>query len=99
LIKEWHHHLLCHGVLSPGLWSWWIRWSFLDPLCGLPCLWCEVRQCWSSSIMIFTSQHAPQTLLYEEIVKHFELKWNAWQGLTVRKATSWLISWADQKEC
>jgi hypothetical protein len=84
---------------SPGLWSWWIRWSFLDPLYGLLCLWCEAKQCWSSSIMIFTPLYAPQTLLYEEITKYFELKWNAWQGLTVRKATFWLINWADQKEC
>jgi hypothetical protein len=85
--------------MSPRPWSWWIRWSFLDPLYGLPCLWCVVGQCRSSSIMIFTTQQVPQTLFYEQINKYFALKWNAWQRLTVRKATSWLIYWTDQKEC
>jgi hypothetical protein len=43
-------------------------------------------------MMIFNTQQAPQTLFYEQIFKYFELKWNAWQGLTVIKAASWLIS-------
>jgi hypothetical protein len=76
-------------LMDQVIFSWSIEWTAL-PL-GV------IRQWWSSSIMIFSTQQAPQTIFYEQIIKYFALKWNAWQGLTVRKATFWLINWADKK--